>query len=77
MGIRAVGSTLELWYDDGAGWEKRTTAADSTYPTAGYLGLFCYGENSSRWDNFGGGNYFVSQNGRLLFINQGVELNFK
>ena len=79
LGIRAVGSSLELWYDDGAGWELRATRTDGTYGAAGYVGFFHPSEGTMRLDDFGGGNYesFVRQHGRLLTINEGMKLNLR
>lgn len=55
LGGSATGPALELWYDDGAGWESRMVRSDSTYAAAGWLGFGEGDENTCRWDDFGGG----------------------
>ena len=58
MGLRAYGSTLELWHAPVATglWERVGSAQDATYNSAGYMGLRI--ENTvARFTNFGGGNF--------------------
>jgi len=62
LGLRVEGAALELWYDDGAGWERRMVRSDSTYTAAGYLGFYVGSENTCRWDDFGGGTARIPRN---------------
>lgn len=56
VGFSARGSTLTAWYKAAAGsWTALTSREDSTYLTAGYIGLQMAGANGSTLDNFGGG----------------------
>jgi PKD repeat protein len=53
-----VGDTLSIYVDTGDGWSVIGTASDSTYASAGYIGLNCYahqGANTWAVDDFGGG----------------------
>jgi hypothetical protein len=54
LGGRIIGEGLDLWYDDGAGWELRAERSDSTYGAAGYL-VLGLPDNVPRVDDFGGG----------------------
>jgi hypothetical protein len=55
VGLRARGSALEFWYDDGAGWQMRGERTDATYAAAGYLGMYLDDTSTVRIDDFGGG----------------------
>lgn len=56
LGIRAVGSRIELWWRSGSGlWQLMTTATDSTYTAGGYISLTIVG-TTCRVDNFAGGD---------------------
>jgi len=54
--FRAVGTALELWLGHAGSWTKVVSASDSTYKTAGYIGLTSK-NNVVRLDDFGGGTY--------------------
>lgn len=57
-GFEAVGSTLTAYYYNGSSWASITSRDDSTYGSAGYLGIHSWpNENNGtgRFDDFGGG----------------------
>ena len=54
--LSAVGTTITAYLDTGSGWTQVITGTDSTYSSAGYLGIA--GQNTTqtvRLDDFGGG----------------------
>jgi RHS repeat-associated protein/uncharacterized repeat protein (TIGR01451 family) len=58
FGARMVGDTISIYVDTGSGWNVIGTITDSTYASAGYIGLICYAyQATSTWavDDFGGG----------------------
>jgi hypothetical protein len=60
IGLRAVGTTLTAYYKPASGsWVALGSRTDSTYTTAGYIGLGVYG-STGRLDNFGGGTKVAS-----------------
>lgn len=62
MGASHVGDTIEVWFKAGAGsWTSLTTRTDSTYNTAGKIGMY----GSSIVDDFGGGT-IVSAGGNQI-----------
>jgi hypothetical protein len=52
FGLEIVAGTLTAYVDTGSGWTSLGSRTDSTYTTAGYLGL---GMSSGAVDDFGGG----------------------
>lgn len=61
LGFRSVGGTHEAWMKRGSGaWTFVAQVTDSTYQNAGAIGLQS-SEPTSRYDNFGGGEYAVQQ----------------
>jgi hypothetical protein len=56
LGLQAVGSTLYAWYrPSGGSWTLLGSTTDTSYSTAGYLGLdIAYSQNTTL-SNFGGG----------------------
>lgn len=53
-GLEADGSSISIYNRDGGAWSLLTSRTDSTYATAGYIGLGC-DSTSARADDFGGG----------------------
>jgi hypothetical protein len=51
VGLGVNGSHLEAFYWDGAKWVLGCSASDSTFSTAGYIGI----DGIGTFDNFGGG----------------------
>ena len=50
FGARMVGDTLSIYVDTGDGWTVIGTASDSTYASAGYIGLNCYAhQGANTW----------------------------
>lgn len=58
IGLEVVGSTLTGYYKSGAGaWSAQATRTDTTYASAGYIGLWGMDDGTNgRMDNFGGGS---------------------
>jgi len=55
FGMSIIGSTIEVWYKPSAGaWTSLGTRTDSTYSSAGYLGVGMW-FSTGRVDDFGGG----------------------
>ncbi|MDH4341173.1 MAG: fibronectin type III domain-containing protein, partial [Thermoleophilia bacterium] len=50
--LRATGTALESWVQDGAGWSQLGRVTDSTYVGAGYVGVGIRGK-TGRLDDFG------------------------
>ena len=50
--LRAEGSTLEVWRQNGGGWTRLGFGADTTYPGAGYVGVALRAK-TGRLDDFG------------------------
>lgn len=64
LGISMSGNIMEIWYKSGAGaWTSLGTRTDSTYSSAGYIGLRIYG--TVVLDDFGGGE-IVTATGQPL-----------
>ena len=51
--LRVKGSTVEGWLNSGSSWTRLATAQDSTYPSAGFVGIGLRG-TTGRLDDFGG-----------------------
>lgn len=55
-GIRIIGDIIYLWGDTGDSWEIKLSVSDSTYSSAGFIGIVTEAATlSPRWDDFGGG----------------------
>lgn len=54
-GIRITGSLIEIIGDTGDGPTIKLSVEDSTYTTAGYIGVVTESQPQARWDDFGGG----------------------
>lgn len=55
LGIRIEGSRVSLWYKPSGGvWTERAASEDSTYTSAGYIGIKEFA-TALRFDDFGGG----------------------
>lgn len=54
LGARIVGNTLQLWRQPSGSstWNLVSSAVDSTYPSAGKIGLYQTGDGTSRLDDF-------------------------
>ena len=59
IGLSAIGTALKAYYYTGGAWTEKLSTTDSTYGSAGYIGLCCYGTNL-RIDDFGGGTFVSS-----------------
>ncbi len=55
LGIRAVGNNFYVYRKTGGIWSQIGQFSDSTYTTAGYIGMFIENDNTAVLDNFGGG----------------------
>lgn len=56
VGLRCLGSNIEVWYKPSAGvWSRKLLAIDSGYPGSGHIGLTLY--SNAAVDDFSGGNY--------------------
>jgi hypothetical protein len=59
-GIRISGDLIELLGDTGSGWEVKLSTNDSTYSSAGFIGIATDSDSLTRWDDFGGGSLTVT-----------------
>ena len=50
--LRASGSTLEIWRNNGSSWSRLGSPADSTYTAPGFVGVGLRG-TTGRLDDFG------------------------
>ena len=57
LGLVAVGTTIIAYTDTGSGWVELGRATDTTYQSAGYIGVRV--QNDGRAKSFGGGNLTV------------------
>ena len=75
FGIEIVGTTLNAWHKPVAGaWTLLFSRTDSTWTTAGFTGLRCFGD-IFRIDDFGGGNRVgtsLSDDPPIGFIGRGA-----
>jgi hypothetical protein len=66
LGLRMVGSLLQLFTDNGSGWQLRDQVVDATYATGSRIGLLT--QNSARtFDDYGGGTYVPPGSGTVFF----------
>jgi len=54
FGLQAEGTTLRAWIEVGAGWTMLGSTTDTTYQSAGYIGIIA--QTGSGIDDFSGGN---------------------
>jgi hypothetical protein len=54
LGLEAIGSTIAVYRFASAVWSQLSTRSDSTYTTAGKIGMFC-DNTTTKLDDFGGG----------------------
>ena len=52
--LRAKGTTIEAWRNDGSSWTRIGLITDSTYGAAGYAGIGCAGRRAA-WRTSGRG----------------------
>lgn len=67
IGIRVIGNTITAWHYSGGAWAEVLSTTDSTYGSAGYIGMAST-DTTTRIDDFGGG-IIHNTGGTALTIN--------